>query len=541
MTADLILCNARAITLNPRQPLAQAVAIAGESIQAVGGSREIQALASAKTQVVDCRGLTLLPGFIDAHCHLLALAGSLTGVDCSPEAVKSVADLQLTLRQRADATPHGQWIRGYGYDDTSLLENRHPTRHDLDQAAPRHPVRLDHRSGHAVVLNSLGLELAGIRQDTLDPLDGVIDREPGSGDPTGLLFEMSGFLRERLRGWRSEESHRQGIAQLNQKLLACGITSVQDAGPHNGMARWCAFQELVSSGQLDCRLTMMVGADQLAEFAAAGMSFGSGDRRLMLGAAKIMLTMTTGAMQPDLAALTDLVRQAHTAGFPVAIHAIEQDAVAAAAQALIAAPAAVSDDSIGEKIPAASSNVKIPVDRQVDRIEHCSECPPQVLELVRRSGATVVTQPGFVYWNGDRYLEQVDASLLPHLYPIGSLHRAGVPVAFSSDSPVIDPNPWPGICASVTGMTKAGSVLNPNLAGPDRQIGALAALRMYTLAGAMAEGTHPLKGSIKPGKLADLILVDDDPLGVAAERLKDISAVLTVIGGRIAWDAGLCD
>ena len=160
---------------------------------------------------------------------------------------------------------------------------------------------------------------------------------------------------------------------------------------------------------------------------------------------------------------------------------------------------------------------------------------------MRRSGATVVTQPGFVYWNGDRYLKQVDASLLPHLYPIGSLHRAGVPVAFSSDSPVIDPNPWPGICAAVTGMTRAGSVLNPNLLGPHRQIGALEALRMYTLAGAMAEGTHPLKGSIKPGKLADLILVDDDPLGVAAERLKDLSAVLTVIGGRIAWDAGLCD
>ena len=537
MTADLILCNARAITLNPNQPLAQAVAIAGESILAVGDTREIQALASAKTQVVDCRGLTLLPGFIDAHCHLLALAGSLTGVDCSPEAVKSVADLQIALRQRADATPHGQWIRGYGYDDTSLLEYRHPTRHDLDQAAPHHPVRLDHRSGHAVVLNSRGLELAGIHQHTPDPLDGVIDREPGSGEPTGLLFEMSGFLRERLRGGRSEESHRQGIAQLIQKLLECGITSVQDAGPHNGMARWCAFQELVSSGQLDCRLTMMVGTDQLADFAAAGMSFGSGDRRLMLGPAKIMLNMTTGTMQPDLDDLTDLVRQAHTAGFPVAIHAVEQDAVAAAAQALIAALAAASDDSIGEKIPATSSNVKIPV----DRIEHCSECPPQVLELVRRSGATVVTQPGFVYWNGDRYLKQVDASLLPHLYPIGSLHRAGVPVAFSSDSPVIDPNPWPGICAAVTGITKAGSVLNPNLAGPDQQIGVLEALRMYTLAGAMAEGTHPLKGSIKPGKLADLILVDDDPLGVASERLEHISAVLTVIGGRIAWDAGLCD
>ena len=205
---------------------------------------------------------------------------------------------------------------------------------------------------------------------------------------------------------------------------------------------------------------------------------------------------------------------------------VEQDAVATAAQALIAAPAAASDDSSGEKIPA-------------DRIEHCSECPPEVLKLVRRSGATVVTQPGFIYWNGDRYLEQVDASLLPHLYPIGALHQAGVPVAFSSDSPVIDPNPWPGVYAAVTGLTKGRSVLNPNLEGPDQQIGRLDALRMYTLAGAMAEGTHPIKGSIKPGKLADVILVDDDPLGTAAGRLKDTSVVLTVIGGQIAWDAGV--
>ncbi len=526
MTADLILSNARAITLNPHQPLAQAVAIAGETIQAVGDLREIQALATKKTEVIDCRGLTLLPGFVDAHCHLLALAGSLTGVDCSPEAVKSVVDLQRTVRKRADATPPGQWVRGYGYDDTSLLENRHPTRHDLDQAAPRHPVRLDHRGGHAVVLNSRALDLAGIHKDTPDPLDGVIDREPESGEPTGLLFEMSGFLSERLRGGRNEESHRQGIAKLNQKLLECGITSVQDAGPYNDWSRWSAFQELVASGQLDCRVTMMVGADRLTEFVAAGMSSGSGDRRLRLGPAKIMLTMTTGTMQPDLAALTDLVRQAHTAGFSVAIHAVEQDAVATAAQALIAAPAAASDDSSGEKIPA-------------DRIEHCSECPPEVLKLVRRSGATVVTQPGFVYWNGDRYLEQVDASLLPHLYPIGALHQAGVPVAFSSDSPVIDPNPWPGVYAAVTGLTKGRAVLNPNLGGPDQQIGALDALRMYTLAGAMSEGTHLIKGSIKPGKLADVILVDDDPLGTAAGRMRDTSVVLTVIGGQIAWDAGV--
>lgn len=174
--------------------------------------------------------------------------------------------------------------------------------------------------------------------------------------------------------------------------------------------------------------------------------------------------------------------------------------------------------------------------RPRDRIEHCSECPPALLERVKDSGAVVVTQPGFIYWNGDRYLETVEPGLTPHLYPIGHLVGRGIPVAFGSDAPVIDPAPWPGIYGAVTRHTRAGNGL-PVQQEPllHQRVSVLSALRMYTLAGALAEGSETRKGSIRAGKLADLVLVDADPTQVPPRELLKIQAVMTVLGGRVVW------
>ena len=154
--------------------------------------------ARVPARVIDCNGLTLMPGLVDSHCHLLALGSTLRGLDCGPQAASSIPALQQLVRSRADLTPPGGWIRGFGYDDNALAERRHPYRWDLDPVAGGHPVRLDHRSRHASVLNSRGLELLGITSETPDPVEGVIDRDPASGTPTGLLLEMGDFLRRRL-------------------------------------------------------------------------------------------------------------------------------------------------------------------------------------------------------------------------------------------------------------------------------------------------------------------------------------------------------
>lgn len=530
--AGLLLLNARILTMEAAQPTAEAAAIWGDTVVSVGARAQVISRAGPRTETIDCQGMTLIPGLVDAHCHLLALAASLRGLDCGPRAVSSIEDLLRLVRERAETTPVDRWIRGFGYDDLSLAEGRHPSRWDLDRVSPHHPVRLDHRSGHATVLNSRGLEIAGIDKNTPDPIDGVVQRRGGAGEPTGLLLEMAGYLRRRLGATAGREEFNQGVIRLNDKLLSYGITSAQDAGPDNGLDRWETLRELQAQGLLGCRVTMMAGAAKLNGFLSAGLCWGDGDDWLRLGHAKIMLTLTTGQIQPSLAELKQIIVLARQAGFPVAIHAVEQEAVAAAAQVLGEIPPSPlckgGQGGISPSLPR-------------DRIEHCAECPPDLISQVRSSGAVVVTQPGFVYWNGDGYLERVEPTLLPHLYPVGALCRAGAQVAFGSDAPVIDPNPWPAVYGAVTRRTKAGKTLTDEsgASGPQRTIPVDEAMKIYTAGGAFAEGTERHKGSIRQGKLADLVLLDGDPRTSDLEKLKDIKAVLTIVGGRVAWREGM--
>ena len=518
------------LTLEPGQRRAEAVGVRAGAIVAVGRRADMAHLIGPGTPTVDCQGMTLLPGFVDAHCHLLATAAALQGLDCSPQAVSTIADLQRIIRQQAEVTPQEGWVRGFGYDDLAFKERRHPTRWELDFVAPHHPVRLDHRTGHATVMNSLGLRLAGIQQDTPDPVDGVIDRDEATGEPSGLLLEMSGFLQDRLGILKTNAEFEEGVSRLDRMLLSYGITSVQDAGPNNNLDRWDSFGSLQASGRLSCRVTMMAGAPYLHDFLADGCNYSDGDPQLRLGHAKVMLTLTTGTLQPDIETLRQIVKRAHGAGFPVAVHAVDQEAVAAAAQVLLENHL----ELISKRGFASGETPGRPV--AGDRIEHCAECPPQLAAQIARSGATVVTQPGFIFWNGGDFRERVDPSLLGDLYPVNRLVRSGVKVAFGSDSPVIDPNPWPAIYSAVTRATSSGAELYPAGPAATQRVSVEAALRMYTVAGARVEGSQNLKGTIRRGKLADLVLVDKDPTKVELSSLKDIRPVLTVLGGKVVWE-----
>lgn len=530
--ADLILFNAK---LFASDSTACAVAIQGSQIISVGSNTEIVNLLGKSTEVVNCEGNLLLPGFVDSHCHLLAMASTLTGVNCSPNTVHSRESLIEAIKKAAERTPQGHWVKAFGYDERSLNRLEHPTRWDLDEATIHHPVRLDHRSGHATVLNTKGLEKAGILSDTPDPIGGVIDRDHISGQPTGVLYELNNFLRDAIGDTKSDEEFKTGVQRLNQSLLGNGITSVNDAGHTNGLRRWKTFKELREANILSFRVAMMVGEERLQEMEGIGLSWGSGDSYLRIGHVKLMLTMTTGLLSPNYEDLVEQIIRAHTAGFPVAIHAVEQEAVSNAVNALLDSPSVVSRTrqiSLNSTDNDASS---MPIPR--DRIEHCSECPPSLLASIKRSAVVISTQPGFLYWNGDRYLESVDPDLLPYLYPVGELSKFGISLAFSSDSPVIPPDPWYGIYSAVTGLSEDGKSVTASGDVKKRQgVNLEEALKAYSYGGAFAEGTEDLKGHIRAGQLADIILVQTNPMDSDPRDWLETEVLLTMIGGQIVWE-----
>ena len=534
--ADLLLVNARVRTLEALIPAADFVAVRSGVIIGVGGVAEADQFKGPGTMEIDCQGHTLLPGFIDAHCHLFALASTLRGVDCGRDKAGSIPEIVETIKRRAESTlpavntghipvsipgsaapPSGiqgqtAWIRAFGYDEFYLREKRHPTRWDLDRAARLHPIRLDHRTGHACVLNSMALHLLNINRDTADPPDGIIQRDEGSGEPTGVLFEMSGYIGGQVGVSSDESSFLEGIKRANGLLLSRGVTSIQDAGPQNDAHRWLKFHELKDRGLLIPRVSVMAGESHLKSLADLGLKPGSGDEQLSLGAVKIVLTLTTGALSPDKEELRRVVMRAHELGFQVAIHAVEEEAVDAAAEVLIYAQLA------------------LPRPDARHRVEHCSECPPSIVQKLKAGGALVVTQPSFIYHSGARYLSLVEERLLPHLYPVGSLTRAGVPVAAGSDAPVTYPDPLLSIYSSVTRRTSDGSSVSASEAVPLD-----AALKMHTLGGAYASFEESTKGSIAVGKLADMVLLDGDPVAVDPEDLKNIDVVMTMVGGEVVW------
>ena len=186
--ADLILTNANVITMDSSQPGAEMVAIKGDKVWLVTGNEELGQVKGAMTRVIDCQGRTLVSGFNDAHCHVFAFIRKLLSLDLSPSSVNSISDIKVAIQHQAQNTPRGKWLIGTGYNEFYLAEKRHPTRWDIDEVAPHHPVVLTHRSLHACVLNSLALSLAGITTETAEPPGGLIDRDLDTGEPNGICL-----------------------------------------------------------------------------------------------------------------------------------------------------------------------------------------------------------------------------------------------------------------------------------------------------------------------------------------------------------------
>lgn len=525
---SLVLRNARVLTMDPRRPAAGAVAVRQGRVDWVGADGDLPRSSPASARVIDCGGATLLPGFVDAHCHVLAYAASLLAVDCSPDVAGSIADIVDAIRVRARATPPGRWIRASGYDEVLLDEGRHPTRLDLDEAAPNHPVRLNHGSGHACVLNTIGLSHAGISSSTPEPAGGVIDREVETGDPTGLLLEMDEFLEGRIPPL-GETELREGLRAASDRLLSYGVTSVQDATHSNSPGRWDLLSEARSGGAFVPRITMMMGAAHVDEFQERGIVSGSFDDAIDLGPVKVMLTSAGGGLTPSPDELRKIVRRADKAGLQVAIHAVEAEAVDAAVEVLLESGGAVRD--------------------RRHRIEHLAECSDQTLKRLKGSGIVAVTNPAFIHYRGRRYLRSVETGKLAWLYRVGALLRAGVTVAAGSDAPVVEPNPLAAIAAAVTRRARPAPLSDAigesgrarpaplsDAIGELEGVPVVEALRMCTLDAAYAAFQEGGRGSIEVGKLADMVLLDRDPTRVEPDELSRVRVLMTILGGKVVWE-----
>ena len=507
--ANLILHNANIITLDESRPRATATAIRGNRIAAVGTDADIFSQKGPKAEVIDCQGKTVVPGFNDAHCHPIALAASLLAVDCGPAAVRSIADIQEAIHRRAGQTPKDCWVRATGYNEFYLAEKRHPNRRDLDTAAPEHPVKLSHRSGHACVLNRKALELLGISAETEEPPGGMMERDLDTGEPNGLLFEMNTFIDGRIPPLTEGELET-GITLVNEAFMANGITSLQDATWNNSAGRWQSLRRLKERGALLPRVSMMTGADALEE--RPSFSQGSSADNLRLGPVKIIIQAVTGSLNPPQAELIQLVLRVHGMGLQLAFHVDEAGTLEAALTALELALR------------------KAPQPNHRHRLEHCSVCPPHLIKRLKETNAMVVTQPPFIYYSGERYLATVPPGDLDWLYAIGSLRAGGIRVAASSDAPVVPFNPLVGMCAAVTRTTASGQTLLLH-----ESISAMEALQAYTIDAAYAGFEDNSKGSITPGKLADLVVLSADPTTVPPDQIREIQVLTTILDGKVVW------
>jgi predicted amidohydrolase YtcJ len=531
--AELVFVGGRVHTVNAENAIAEAVAVAGGRILAVGSDAAVRPLAGPGTRVVELRGRSLLPGFIDAHAHFVGVGSAMSAIDCKAPGMGSIRALQEAVRRRAAERPPGTWIRGRGYDQSRLAERRHPNRDDWDAVAPDHPVVFTRTCGHILSVNSRAMALAGVDDRTPDPPGGRFDRAGGRN--LGVVYETATAPFQAVMALSAEEL-REALLRADQAYLAAGCTGVHDAGGLVGPA-FAPCQDLVAAGALRVRLYAFTTVNRrdhpLMGILGTGLHTGFGDERLRLGAFKVI---TDGSSSGPTAAtrepytsnaddfgilywsqddLDDLIGRAHRQGFQCTVHAVGDRAIEQTLNAM------------------ARAQAEFPRGGLRHRIEHCAICPPDLQARVKAQGIVPVMQPAFTWEFGDGYIANYGRRRADVMFPARSLTAMGVPVAGSSDAPVTNHAPLFGIQQALTRATMDGDVC-----GPDEQVDLTTAIRMHTINGAYAAFEEGIKGSIEPGKLADLVVLAEDLTRVPAEKIRDTGVVLTVVGGQVVYAAG---
>jgi len=525
--ADLAIVNAKVWTGNPARPAAEAVAVRGDRIEAVGGDADIRAHLDPGARIIDAAGRRVVPGFIDAHAHVLQGGFSLL----SPPLRQAADERQLAemIRRRAQSLPPGTWITGGQWDHEAWPGRALPTRQLIDPVTPEHPVLVSRLDGHVALANSLALQRAGIDRRTPDPPGGAIRRD-AQGEPTGILIDAAKVIVDRVIP-EPDEAQRLGAARAALRHLAeLGVTGVHAPMDLGELSLWRKLRE---AGELTVRIYAMIYFDSWRSAPADELRALAGDPLLHAGAVKVFADgslgggsalffepycdnpQSTGLAIHGEQELYDMVRRVDAAGMQVALHAIGDKAVHWALNAF-------------ERAAAANGRRD-----SRHRIEHAQMVRPEDRGRFAPLGVVASIQPSHCI-DDMRWVARRMGGRTRLSYPFRSLLAAGARVAAGSDWPVEPVNPMLSLYAAITREFASG--------GPEggwhgeEKVTVEQALAAQTLGAAFAEFREQDKGAIEPGKLADLVMLSDDVLQARPQGILATRAEMTLLGGQIVFE-----
>ncbi|MFI8320047.1 amidohydrolase [Streptomyces sp. NPDC085529] len=562
--ADLVFVGGRVVTVDAEFSVAEALAVTGPVISAVGSREDVAPYVGPDTRVVDLKGATLLPGINDSHLHGAAFGMSSPplSLDLSHPAVTSLADVGEAVREAVGRVPAGQWITGHGWDTGYLDEcvadpSRLPSRTDLDAVSPDHPVVLYSFSGHATWVNSRALELIGVDRDTVAPPGGAIVTD-GAGEPTGLLHEGAQALVQNALPPLSRQERADAIRSTLTTLAGLGVTSYTEPGlgpGGDGIMRGTmgtetldVYRELLAAGELTARVGVLLlptgMASTSAEFArnldaldASDPAGGADPRRLAVHGVKIFAdgivpnktawmhepyvgggcgSLCVGGEIDDerVAEIRAMIRHAHAAGHQLGVHATGDRAI----------------DTVADAFADAAAALPRPDARHY--VIHGDFLTAHSMKVLAAHDYGVNMNPTIKWTVADMEEEFVGAGRAAYAWPYRDALDAGVRVASGSDAPVTLPDWRQGIATMVLRESKAAG----RVSGPEQRIALAEAIRTYTVVAAWQDFADDWKGSLEPGKAADLCVVDGDLLGADPHAIPEMPVVLTVMDGRIVHD-----
>jgi predicted amidohydrolase YtcJ len=535
--ADLVLHNGRIASVDEAFSIHQAIVVKDGRILAVGSNDLAKTYRAART--VDLRGRLVIPGFNDTHIHLSGQARRHVNL----AGMKSIKEIQQRVLAKARELGPGEWVTGSAWSEDELAENRRPLRRDLDEVAPDNPVIITRAGGHSAVANSLALKLASVTKDTPQPEGGVIEKDE-TGELNGVIRERQGIV-SRLVPAATAAELRASLIENIRNVLRLGITSFTLAGTSpEGYAEWeeiyRAHGESLPRATVQIRWAAPEGRNEqtigwggAGRMKAFGRKTGAGNDRLKVGAVKVSVdggftgpaayTLQPYKGQPNYrgylnfteAQIYEMVKTGHDLGWQMGFHAIGDAAIELTVD--------IFERVLGES-PRANHR---------HYLNHFTIPPPvETMKKMAANRILITQQPNFTYTLEGRYAEYLDGYRLEHNNPVATPWKThGIFMAFSAD--VLPIGPLVGLYTAVTRKGMSGKVW-----GADERVSVRDAIRAYTVNSAYINFDETIKGTLEPGKLADMVVLADDLLTMDSNRLKDARIDMTIVGGKVLYERG---